>query len=625
MAYSPRLSSLVVSVVVSLALAVGAGCAGVKAGGSGSGAGGSAAPTGQGGGGGSASPTGAGGAPVMPPPPPPCPNNLCTDFPSDPIIDPSAPANPQGMFAGNPTGAGPCVTEPEDGALFPNNWLRPRFKWTTSALVRITITASNQSQPLVAYTMSDNWKMPKDIWTALAGHTTSTRISVEVRAAGGGATSLSFQVAPVPAGGSMVFWAANPMAPPITNREEITDTTTLDNESKLYGFTVGDESTTEVLKISQVQQQSRGLAQDLEKLWPVRCIGCHVGMPDAKFVAFLDCFPWRGVIASVAPGMTGATNPGVTAGGIEVLRQDGIGIQAYSPAHWATGDRIAVVPYANMNGPAHQNASSSAFNNAPRLAWLNLEAPPPAGWNDAYNMKDPIFTEGVHMGFIARNGDARGASTPAWTKDGNTIVYASTVGAQDSRLNKGDTDLYVVPYNNRMGGDAKPLAGAATTTAEEYYPAISPDDKIVAFTHVPAGECMYANPDAEVAVVPIGGGTVTPLVANTPPACSGAKSPGVNNHWARWSPAVKTVDGKTYYWLIFSSTRTGLPGIMRTSVPAGSCFPMITYISQLYVTGLVVDESGSVNTFPAIYVWNQPPQYINTTPAWEDFVIPIVQ
>ena len=85
------------------------------------------------------------------------------------------------------------------------------------------------------------------------------------------------------------------------------------------------------------------------------------------------------------------------------------------------------------------------------------------------------------------------------------------------------------------------------------------------------------------------------------------------------------VDGKTYYWLIFSSTRTGLPGIMRTSVPAGSCFPMITYISQLYVTGLVVDESGAVNTFPAIYVWNQPPQYINTTPAWEDFVIPIVQ
>jgi hypothetical protein len=624
MTYSPsRRSRLVGLAFVVFSLA----CAGVKGSGSTTGSGGSS--SGQGGGGGSGGDGGGAGGSVgaggTTPKPPPCPNNMCTDFPTDPIVDPGVPPNPGGMFTGAPSGTGPCVTEPEDGALFPNNWLRPRVKWTGAALTRITITADNQTRPLVAYTMGDNWKLPKDVWNQLAQHTVEMPISVEVRTAGGGATTIKFQVAPVGAGGSMVFWAANPMAPPITNREEVTDTTTLDMESKLVGFTVGDEGTVDVLHISQVQQPSRGLAQDNEKPWPVRCIGCHVGMPDSKFVSFLDCFPWRGIAASVAPMMTGAVNPNITPGGIEVLRQAGLGIQAYSPAHWSAGDRIVITSYANKSGPMHQDASGAPFNPTPRLAWLNLEAPPPVQYWDAFNMKDPEFTEGVHMGFIARNGDANGASTPAWSKDGNTIIYASTVGAQDGRLNKGATDLYSVPYANRAGGTATPLKGAAEAGTEEYYPAISPDDKLVAFTHVPAGECMYANPDAEVSVVPIGGGTVTPLVANAPPACTGAKTPGVNNHWARWSPAVKNVNGKTYYWIIFSSTRLGLPGIMNGKPPAGSCFPQISYISQLYITGLVVPETGAPQSFPAIYVWNQPPDFINTTPAWEDFVIPVVQ
>ena len=36
-----------------------------------------------------------------------------------------SPADVTGMF-GTPSGNGPCVTEPEDGSLFPNNWLPPR-------------------------------------------------------------------------------------------------------------------------------------------------------------------------------------------------------------------------------------------------------------------------------------------------------------------------------------------------------------------------------------------------------------------------------------------------------------------------------------------------------------------
>lgn len=116
-----------------------AGCAGAKVissdgeGGRGSGGGGNA---------GSSGPTidldAKGPTPPAPPvdqsaEPQACTNpTACTDFQTTAINDPKAPyaGNPASQFSGSPSGAGPCVTEPEDGALFPFNWTRPRIKWT---------------------------------------------------------------------------------------------------------------------------------------------------------------------------------------------------------------------------------------------------------------------------------------------------------------------------------------------------------------------------------------------------------------------------------------------------------------------------------------------------------------
>jgi len=563
-----------------------------------------------------------------------CPNNLCSDFPEGPLIDPESqkpvPPNAADMFGGNGSGSGPCVTEPEDGALYPNNWLRPRVKWTGAAVAQIKVTASNQTRPLVAYTNGDSWRMPRDLWQTLAVHTVETDIAVEVRLATGGTTRVSFRIAPVGAGGSLVFWSMKADAAPIEGRETIKDLATiqtkLDPESKLSGFTVGDEKTVDVLAISRVQQESRARPSEIEALYPVRCIGCHVGMPDRKFVAFLDVWPWRGVTASVeSEANMGMPNPAITPTGTELLRQGGLGTLAFSAAHWQDGDRTVIVPYANETGPKSQSGVSSASTNAkPRLAWMDLASTTPFTFNDDFNKKDPSFTEGVHMGFLARDGDTRGAATPVWSHDGAFIVYASTAGGKDGRLDKGETDLFTVPYANRKGGAAKGIAGAALATYEEYYPALSPDDQLVAFTRVKAGGCMYQNSEAEVAVIPTSGGTAVPLRANQPPACTGAKHPGVNNHWARWAPAVGAAGANTYYWLIFSSSRQGKVGWTNPSVAPGSCFAKDVMISQLYVTAVVVNEIGQITTYPAIYLWNQAEDRINLTPAWEDFVIPPV-
>ena len=129
---------------------------------------------------------------------------------------------------------------------------------------------------------------------------------------------------------------------------------------------------------------------------------------------------------------------------------------------------------------------------------------------------------------------------------------------------------------------------------------------------------MYNQSSAEVSVVPAGGGVPTRLKANDPAACSGITSPGVTNSWPKWSPDVESCpDGNTYYWLVFSSTRENIP-FNAANLQNGVAGPT----SQLYITGVVVDGSGTITTYPALYLWNQPAGENNHTPAWDYFAIP---
>jgi hypothetical protein len=81
-------------------------------------------------------------------------------------------------------------------------------------------------------------------------------------------------------------------------------------------------------------------------------------------------------------------------------------------------------------------------------------------------------------------------------------------------------------------------------------------------------------------------------------------SPGVTNSWLRWSVDHPSCGGKTYYWLVFASTRLNVP-FMVTSTN----FPQQLAIgptSQLYLTAVVDSGNGVLTTFPAVYVWPQP-------------------
>jgi hypothetical protein len=114
----------------------------------------------------------------------------------------------------------------------------------------------------------------------------------------------------------------------------------------------------------------------------------------------------------------------------------------------------------------------------------------------------------------------------------------------------------------------------------------------------------YSNSAAEIFVVGSGGGTVARLGGNDPPACqTSVRSPGVTNDWSKWSAEATTAsNGKTYYWMTFSSTRSGRP--------------------QLYVAPMTVSAGTVEVDYPALYLWNQPSTDDNHTPSWDDYQIP---
>jgi Tol biopolymer transport system component len=462
-------------------------------------------------------------------------------------------------------------------------------------MFEIRLSAENQVNDLVVHTTNLTWTMPKDMWRALAVHTIDPMpINVTIRGSSpAGPPSVGstgrFSVAPTAATGSMVYWSTKG----VTMGEPTGD------DTLLSGFAVGDESVVQVLTPPQAQQVTKD--QGGNRRTSVKCIGCHTSTPDGEYVAFNDHYPWGISLASTQPGTVGAAFPSLTAGGFDSITRNWLGISSFSAGHWAPGDRILI---ATMGTQAMNDTTDKDPNS--QLAWFNLEA--------------ASSVQGYGWDRIARTGDPRGAAAPSWSHDGNFIVYTSTNAEKSGRLDAGIADLYMVPYNNRMGGNATPINGAADPAFAEYYPALSGDDQLIAFNRISAAAAlqvaaptsgMYAQPASEVFVIPTGGGQATRLLANDPPACTGAVSPGVNNNWAKWSPEVRIVGNRKFYWLIFSSWRDGKR--TATGLP----------IAQLYAAAVVTDEL-TVQTYPAIYLWNQPDTISNHTPAWDVFKIPVI-
>jgi Tol biopolymer transport system component len=512
------------------------------------------------------------------------PSGPVTDFPT-PVLDGTAPTNSATLFGPTTQGAtsgGPCLVEPENNALYPQNWLRPRFRWTAANgenLFELRLHVANQLSDLVVYTTNMSWTMPKTMWDALRAHSPTEAMTITVRGGSqaGGAlqgealgSQTPMGIAPVQATGAIVYWTTNDVAT---------------GGSVLKGFSPGDETVETVLTPAQYTQGQQTTSQ---------CIGCHASTPDGEFAAFTTTTTsqaqWNGGVALIdqEAGTVGAAPTFMSMAGAEALARWNVGGITFSPAHWATGDHRAIVSYDNDN-----NTSDIV------LSWVDLEATTPS----------------TASGTLARNGDSQLAGAPAWSHDGNTVAYVSTNRVCTGRLgnctpnydipsDQGSlADIYTVPYAAGAGGTATGLKGASDPTLQEYYPAFSPDDQLIAFNRIADNLNLYNQPAAELFVISADGGTASRLSANDPPQCTGQTSPGLNNVWPKWGPAALVANGNTFYWLIFSSKRYD------------------GQTEQLYMSTVVQQADGTLQTYGAVYLWNQPPTENNHTPAWDKFKV----
>ena len=568
--------------------------------------------------------------------------SACKDFPAEPVLDPKAPtpvpANAATLFgpADNMGTSGPCVLEPQlaqgadPGALFPANWLRPRFRFTPlpgENLWEIRLHSEVEANDLVVYTTATTYALPKDIWDRLAKNVHLKPVVVTIRGlnstapAAPSGTRGSFQIAPVFAGGALVYWASTSSAVSPMN-------------SKLAGFHVGDEGVIDALTIPQVNRQI--IDQNAQNLrtandpgaiptaGAVQCIGCHTSTPDGKAVGFTDLWPWNGVIASVEAASVGQQPAYVTPGAATLINQPWLGMLTFSKAHWSDGKHLAVSAYTDRTSTV--GFSMPPANAKPtQLAWFNLDTQTAIPWTQGMGAATNAAigaAEKTAWGRLAMTGETQSAIAPAFSHDGKNIFYTAADHEQDGRIggNNTDVNIHVVPFNEGAGGPMTPLNGASLPNVAEYYPALSANDTLVAFNRLsPMDKAdIYYRPEAEINVIPATGGTAKRLAANDPPACSGEKSPGVINSWPKWSPAVKTADGKNFYWLIFSSGRK-YPDQFQLGGAGGGDHRS----SQLYMTGVIEDATThELTTFAGVYLWNQDGKTTNLTPAWDEFEIP---
>jgi hypothetical protein len=635
---------------------------------------------------------------------PKCGLGTCTDFPAAAILGEGVPANAAELFgaAADFTAGSLCVLEPQlsadgkEGAMLPANWVRPRFRVAAPAgidLLEIRLHSPSQKNDLVAYTLykqsadgyAPSWYLPKEIWAGLGGEMVSASgnglanngagqpVTVTIRGINSAAptkpvgVSGDFNIAPVVATGSMVFWTVN-------------SASVTPDSSKLLGFAVGDEGVGESLTLPQIQWQGE-MGEDGSVLrgyydkpalpgftnGQVRCIGCHTSLPDGSGVVFTDDWPWSKAAASIG-ATPGAVPTVIGAGAQAIMKMPWWGTQTLSPGHWAPGDHTLVTTYGATfkSGVARTKAweglpkydEANPDNNDKvkwhQLAWIDLESTVAI---DVAVTSTPVYgtpvdarntaamaAKGTAWGIIATGDTNVSAASPSFSHKGDRIVYTATDFSPDGHPDAAATtaDLRAVDYNNRAGGTSQPVMGAADPGFLEYYPSYSADDSLIAFTRAPAVSATspdgpYYNRFGQVMVIPAAGGTATPLAANDPGTCGGNDPKvGMINSWPKWSPDAFSIKGKTYYFLVFSSARKyGDEFTQQFKLPPNplSAFKGLNDSSQLYLAAVVVDnETKQVTTYPAVYIWNQNRapsangaaslHYSNLTPAWDPIKLP---
>ena len=505
---------------------------------------------------------------------------------------------------------GPCLVEPESGAMMPSNWMRPRFRVSPVASqnvfeLRVHTEGTSASGDLLVYTAATTWTMPSDLWTsARLSSLYGKRITITVRGA--------------------VLDLSDPRHPTLNSLVYPGDVSTFSIAPKgvvadgTISFWSGNRSTNPTLMFARPGVTEARGSKPLNLAEGNQCQGCHVPAPDpnvqfAAFTRLADPASTAGSTIDVRTLDNSSTPvpwiPSWSNGAAhQILSTGGHAVPSFSPAHFRPTDRMMLTAHASPNGS--------------EIAWVDLETKTAA----QYDPRAPTVTAGwgiVPRFFMGMGGDRGQAASPVFSRSlGDFIVYVSASSVINGFIVT-DGDIKTVPWNGGRGQSAQPVAGAdadgANNDSNEFAPALSHDDRLIAFARVPKGESSFANDKSTIWIVPQKGGTAVPLAANLPPqntSCTGAGK--VGNGAPHFAPSASTVTFTvgattykyTYYWLVYSSKRGD--GVN----------------SRIYTSAVIYNwdpkAANPITTTSPLYLWNQPepPQapgdISNHNPVWED-------
>lgn len=213
--------------------------------------------------------------------------------------------------------------------------------------------------------------------------------------------------------------------------------------------------------------------------------------------------------------------------------------------------------------------SDEHFNDKER--WLVVPTSGTAGFIPGPTKLMAVDLMGGKATNLVQGGDLGQQAFPAWSKDGSTVVYASSANVGNGFAASVATALYTVPFNGGQGGKAQVVAGADDADVFHYYPTFTLDGKYIVYNRAATtgspcpssgssggpssgGEGTYDNCHAELWMIPATGGNPIRLdLANE------SLEP-LTNSW----PTLGIVPGQ-YHWMAFSSRRNY--GFLHTGNP----------------------------------------------------------
>jgi tetratricopeptide (TPR) repeat protein len=172
-------------------------------------------------------------------------------------------------------------------------------------------------------------------------------------------------------------------------------------------------------------------------------------------------------------------------------------------------------------------------------------------------------------------------SNPNWSPNNSEILFSRAYRYKSSKIDNSRSvllstenaeefitghkefkfDLYRIPFNEGLGGQAMPVSGASNNRKSNFFARYSPDGKWVVFCQ--SENFMLLQPDSKLHIMQADGGIPRLMNCNTENM----------NSWHSWSPNSK--------WLVFSSKSKGP-------------------YTQLYLTH--IDENG--NDSPPVFLEN---------------------